>query len=235
MPISASELYALSQGTKCEGPDECHWCAAKCDRKWIHDDVPPILHGRRILPGTKRHANAYICIACYMFRRPRLTVEYLSGGYRDGQFPPNHSWWITEKGVWGIRTEDYLKLWDLILHPPLRFVLALKEGDFKNHLHLLAANDHKEVLADTPNVFTINGVQLTYTTYELSEAFRRGVEGKSAGVRELIRILGNPKIEEEQKRGRGRPPKFLENEVIMDNASHTKKTVTPKSGTTPPI
>lgn len=210
----ASELYAISQGSKCDGFQSCHWCAAPCDRKWQHDDPPPepFFRGPRL--PAKRPASAYICSGCRLFRRPLLTANYLSGGLKDRQCPLNLSLWITPEGAWALRAEDNDALHRVLLKPPLRFALILRDGldAPTNHLQLASANDHKAIQADTLLHFTINNIPHSYTVYELENVERNGVSGCEPGVGALARIL---RIEQasslpgptilDAKRGRGRP------------------------------
>lgn len=220
--MRASELFALAHGTKCEGTEECHWCAGPCKRTHYHDDSPIRPHVR-ITSTAMRVANAFVCSGCWLWRRNSVTVRFLRGTLRDRQRAGDHSLWMTDKGWWGIEKLDHPELLNMLLDPPRRFTLALRtEG--RNDLHRLSANDHSVLKADTPLAFTINNVPSTYTVYELKEAIKqRSTSGCEPGVRMLLDLLGFPeqpppilgfKTNEEleaevketaAKRGRGRP------------------------------
>lgn len=240
----ASELYAISQGAYCEGPDECHWCGAPCKRMFSHDDVIPIPyvrnHQARML--AKRPGNGFVCVGCWLWRGGKKTIRFLDNTYKDGGKPPKFSWYATEQGAWAVRTQNEPALWQKLLEPPLRFMLSFLIGEpiasgelqcpngVPNHLQLCVANDHAEIKADTPLSYTVNNVLHTYTVYELGEAIRRGLEGKSGGVRALFTLLGPPPVgllgdDDPQKVRMGRYPIVSENDGKM-----VKKVVTPASG-----
>lgn len=212
-PLSASMLYAMSQGTKCEGKDLCHWCAAPCPRLWFHDDAPPVPFFRSTTTAL-RPSSPYMCQGCWHWRRKSITVFYLNGkGLKDRQCPLNNSWWVTEKGAWGIRKEDYAELAEKLLDPPRRFILAmLSEGSKQlNLLQLAIANDHAVMKADSPLVFTLDNIQFKYSIYELKEALDPENEGdrlagKNPGVQKLVTLLGLKPKTEKVKLSRGRPP-----------------------------
>jgi hypothetical protein len=209
----ASELFATSQGATCEGPSECHWCGAACARIWPHDDSPPVPFSKARSPA-KRPGNQYICTACWLWRRQRVTVPFLHGEYLDGQSPMRHSWLITAEGAWAIRGESWNKLYPFLLKPPTTFVLALVDGKDANQLQCAVVNDNAVVSADTPLVFTVNNIAFAYNIYELEQAIRHGADGKAGGVQALVRMhkpdrsLLEP--EEPAKKNRGRPPKTEE-------------------------
>jgi len=219
-PVLASQIYALSQNSKCSGEQSCHWCGGPCGRLWLHDDPPPV-PCYRTNSSARKPANPYICCGCWLWRRKKITAPYLSSGMKDSQTPNSHSWWITESGAWALRPveNDSLALWKILASPPLRFVLCfvtsqpLASGrtDFpagiSNLIHLAVANDHKEIKASTELHFTINNIPHSYTVYELEEATKHGADGKAPGVRELFRLLGQPQAAAEapRQKGAGRP------------------------------
>jgi hypothetical protein len=204
--ISASELFAISQGEECCGTEECHWCASKCDRRWLHDDPPPVPFART-KSSARRPSNHYVCVGCQVYRRPSVTINFLSGGIKDRQTLKNHGWWLDEAGVWAVRTpQDSQALYKRLLNPPTVFALALLNDDrCENLLNLAFANDNASVAADTVLKFTVNNVPHEYTVYELIEGLRHGAEGKMGGVRALIGLLGPIDVKPEEKRPRGRP------------------------------
>lgn len=227
--ITASELYAVSQGGSCQGWSECHWCGSPCTTNWLHDDSP-IIPFVRYNTRAKKPLNPAICYGCWRWRWKRTAITYLSGSGKDAQCAQNHSWWITEAGAFAIRLdnrEDRETLYPLLLNPPLRFCMTLLDGDGNtNHLHLNNVNDNFEVKGETPLHFTINSIPHSYTTYELEMGLRNGTQGKSPGVLALVRLIGGyimPEKDDPQKRGTGR---FANPEI----AKVTKKLVTAKSG-----
>ncbi len=209
MSMIASELFATSQGCKCDGEFECHWCGGRCTRKWIHDDAPPIPFVRSITTAI-RPGNAFVCTGCWLYRRPRVTVQHLDGTQKDGQSLTKHSWWITPKDAWIIEKEDHEKLYSYLLSPPSIFSLSLlSTGKVANLIQLAVVNRNDLMLADTLLYFTLDNIRHSYTVYELEEGLRHGLNGKMPGVRALIEKLGSfllPSIEE-VKRERGRPLK----------------------------
>jgi hypothetical protein len=157
-------------------------------------------------------------VGCWLYRRKSITIFYLSGEgkerYADRQTLREHSWLLMADGIRGIRHDvanDVQSMYQFLLAPTTRFALALKVGEKDhNHIQLAAVNNHDIIKADTPLVFTINGVPHTYTVYDLEMAVKTGLEGREPGVRELINLFGPPPVkhedkEEETKRGRGRP------------------------------
>ena len=210
LPLTAPAIYALANGKVCDGPDNCHWCGAKCPRLLPHDDKrDPLIRTRN--PHARFPGNQYQCIGCWLFGRQRISVTWLSGGIKDGQSPANHSWWMTPHGSWGVRIpEDSEALYKILLRPPLQFVLTFVEGkDPINRLQMALANDHAEIKASTPLTFTINDVPYCYNVYELEEALTspEDLSGMLPGVRELVRLLGPYKTgaAPAPKREKGRP------------------------------
>lgn len=221
--LLASDLYARAHSVKNEGEDECHWCGAPCRRFYIHDDVQQIPFTRS-RSTARRPANSYICQGCWHWRRRRVTVNFLGGDFLDLQTAADHSWWVTERGAYAVRSgDDFGLLYDLLLKPPLRFLLSLVEGSTRNELQLAVCNDVPEILADTRLTYTLNNIPHVYTIYELEQALLGGVQGKEPGVQALIRFLGplsSPNKEEviQPKRDRGRPPP-------LDDGRVTKKVI----------
>lgn len=217
MQTTATELYANSQGMICEGDVICHWCGAHCQRRYLHDDPPPIPFVRS-RSSARFPSNPYICKGCWLFRRKRLTVWNLGGEFKDGQCPINHSWWITSCESLVIDDNCRVGLYEYLLRPPLKFALSLIDGEkIENLLHFCPVNDHEKILGDTPLLFHLNNIQHAYTVYELTEALKHGTEGKEPGVRALIALLGPYTLAREAppedgssegkggKKGRGRP------------------------------
>ncbi|MDE2095657.1 MAG: hypothetical protein KGL39_00240 [Patescibacteria group bacterium] len=222
--LLASEIFALAHESKCQGFSECHWCGAPCGSLWAHDDPPGIVGVKPLARMARRPGNPWICKGCWLWRRQRVTVNYLGGDFKDGQTAGHHSWWIEEKGAWALRKESYPKLYEKLLAPPRHFVLSLLVTDpvvsgaiglapaLTNHLQHCVANNVDSLFPDTPLFFTVNGIQHQYTVYELEDGLRNGSEGKEPGIGALIRVLGTyplpPKPgQDNEPRGRGRPPK----------------------------
>ena len=159
---TASDVYALSCGCKNEGglaaTYACHWCGSKCSNELMHDDPPAVPFVKR-KSLAKFPANPYSCRGCWLWRRKRIGINYLTGTWgdgrpRDGQSPVEHSWWVTPEAAFTLTTPDFPKLWGLLIKPPRCFVLALVQPptyhpngqvDPKsvvgNQLHLAVAND----------------------------------------------------------------------------------------------
>lgn len=214
VPITrASELYAVSQGYQCNGEDACHWCAASCPRLWPHDD-PPRMIGQRVDNRlVKRPSNAYICKGCWLFRRTRITVRFLTADsempFKDIQCPINHSWFITRDGAWGIRKkEDAAALYEILIDPPLQFVLTLISPGQRNHIQIAVLNDLSEITGDTNLKFTLDGAEFAYTPYELEAILTQGPSGVQPGTKALFDFLGPYQLKEKERkitRGVGRP------------------------------
>lgn len=218
-PMSASDLYALSQGRENRGTLECHWCISACGRDYLHDEPPPIPFVK-MKSLAKRAGNPHICHGCYLWRRKSITTYFLNGTFKDRQTASQHSWWITRSESKAIKDLDYQSLYKLLLKPPHQFVLSLVEQNTTNHLHLAVANDLVEIKVGTPLAFTINNIPMTYTIYELNEAIKNNTKGKEPGVHALIRFLGEYKKEEskpEETRRVGRPDgQFPDAKVVME-------------------
>src|SRR4051812_23498340 len=122
--ITASELFALSQRVRCEGSYECHWCSSPCKSLWVHDDVMPYPFVKRLEPA-KRISNPYVCLGCWLYRRKRVTVNFLDGTLKDRQSPREHSWYFTKQEAYGLIEGKSQKLYASLLNPPLTFSLSL--------------------------------------------------------------------------------------------------------------
>lgn len=208
-PLSASDLYALSQGSHNEGNDECYWCASRCKKLFAHNEPPPLPFVARS-PYARRPGSRYICVGCWLWKRQRITIRYLDNRQDDLQTPPQHSWFVTDEEAWAIRDTDGPLLYPLLLKPPRRFFLAIKYSETKpieNRLQTAIVNDLAgEVRAGDRLTFTINGAPHNFTPYELELALR-GNDIVEAGPRELIKLYGQwvPPSKQPEKRGRGRP------------------------------
>lgn len=222
-PLTAPQLYAMSQNDPCFGINECYFCASPCTSERTHTQPPP----QPFMPFNRSHVkrlmSPWICRGCWLFRRTRITVDYLSTGAngraemtKDIQAPMNHSWYITEKGAWAIRLDtDQSALYEALLDPPLRFCMSLLTGKEQTHLQIVPVNDCHEIRGDTPLSFSVDGVNYVYTTYELNESLNgKIVSDHIPGVRRLIELLGlyetgrktlSLKNESEKERTSGRP------------------------------
>ena len=207
-----SVFFAMSQGATCEGPEQCHWCSAPCSRRWTHDDPPPVPF-QRSTPSAKVPGSPWVCLACWMYRRKRVTLTTLKDRHqRDGQCLLNHSWLMTREDVFAVTDDDKECLYETLLLPPLQFCLSLVTADkkVKNLIQFAVVNRLDSVRADTELVFTLNNHAVTYTIYEVEEGIKGGPDGRMPGVRVLMDFLGpykNPNVVEEikVKRERGRP------------------------------
>ena len=213
---TAAELYAHSQGYIHEGPDTCHFCGSACKRLVPHDDVRPVT-GYRTITTAKYPANVYMCVGCWLWKRRRLTAFFLDGNLKDGQSPQHHSWWIEPMSCKAIKMPDCRQhLIDRLIKPPKQFAISLIRVLPANPLHLCPVNNNESIRADTDLLFAVDGKEFSYTVYELEVALKEGPEGTENGVQELCRILDIRKpeveeweIEDEEKRGRGRPPALV--------------------------
>ena len=219
--MTASELFAISQGQHCMGNEKCHWCGAPCDRSHIHDDPPPIPFVRSqhcaLFP-----TQPYTCIGCRLWRRQRVTVHYHNGALKDRQCAFNHSWWMLPDGAWALELKDSSKLYEMLLKPPSVFCLSLRTQPVPNYLQLALVNVLPGCSAETVVAFTCDNVRHRYCVQELEHALLTGnTDGMQAGVRALIEALGplqvappiklvdeEPSVKNghsQPKRGRGRP------------------------------
>lgn len=230
--ILASELYAITQGSKCEGTEECHYCAGPCKTFFPHGEVPPPMGVKRSYIA-KRVNNPYICMGCWLWRRKSITVQWLDGTIKDRQTPPNHSWLLVDdmrlngdgKNAWVIDTKLHPsgtpkneQLYQKLLNPPTKFSLSFIEFGAQNHIQLCTTNEVVKVEAATPLSFTVNGLPFIYTIQELDHALRHGPQGMEPGVQALVRLLGPSDLFTEEERLKreaeknpkmGRPPALL--------------------------
>jgi len=192
-PLTAADLYSISQQSINDGISSCHWCGSACKMEHVHDEPPQIPFTKRNTTA-KRPANHWVCQGCWLFRRKKVSITYVDKMWQDGQCPQNHSWWITEKEALALRPPSYSMIYDLLLKPPRKFVLALLGDAKENMLHHAVANDVQfEIAGDTSLAFTIANKPFTYTVYELEEALDNGeTSGKEPGVRALVDLLGLP-------------------------------------------
>ena len=203
----ASELFAFAHEMPVEGDQECHWCGARCGRKWPHG-MPPRTYFVPVNKSARRPSSPYLCAGCWLYAMPRVTVRWLGGGLRDSQCWADHSWLLTEKGVWGIRgREDGSRLLEVRrgLEGPCGLALR-SEGSRRGPLLQHAViNKGEDVLR-----FTLDDVPHEFTKYDLGEAVKTGeLSGKMPGTRALAAFVGGipkPPPVIEPKRPRGRPP-----------------------------
>lgn len=201
---TAADIYALAMGRQNKGPDACHWCGSMCQRSHPHDEPPPAAGFRRITTAL-RPGNRFVCVACLLWRRLKLTARFLDDTFRDGQTPVRHSWLVTADEARAVRTIDGPLLYPILLKPPRRFFLALATPGNDNLLQLAVANDLAgEVRADTHLTFTLNGVPHSWTVYDLREGLKNS-EGEGSGVRVLMQTFGAwvPPQPERRDKGKG--------------------------------
>lgn len=233
--LKASELFAISQGTSCIGSGrwKCHWCGAPCENEFVHDDPPPVPFVRS--KSTALCPNeSYICIGCWLWRRKRVSINFLTGGFKDGQEPKHHSWWITEKGAWGLGDKkDYDEVYKQLVQPPKRFALAfrLEKDKVDTLIQLMTANDRIGIIAETPLYFTVNNIQHTFSVYELTESIKNDKHIYGPGVRILKEILGEPPAEIKEKYPTSKEEARKQGERISrDDPKKTLKKVIVASG-----
>ena len=216
-PITAIDLYAITQGYRNTGDQLCYWCGSACDksRPFHH---PPHLTGVKYVTTAKRPGNCYTCNGCWLWGRERITVTQLGKDakgkhtFHDGHVPTHHSWWMTSDGAWIVQKEDYPALYECLLKPPLRFTLALLSKprilpdnsvirrtkpkllipSTLNSLHLAHCNDLVTIDGATTLYYTLDNKEYCYTTYELERALLNGGNGISSGTRFLLDFLGVP-------------------------------------------
>ncbi len=205
--LTASMLYAISQGSKCVGIFRCHWCGSPCSDFNRAEFIPRQQQdvGIKISPLAKIPSSSYECWGCWLWNRKRLGIQFLEKGYKDGQCPLNHSWLITEKGAWALSPWDGPKLHETLLKPPLKFVLALLSNGpiasgirpcdgILNRIQLAFCNDFPEIKANTELHFTLNNIDHLYTVDGLENG------GAEIGTQVLLKVLGPiPKKPEDQK------------------------------------
>lgn len=233
--LTASMLFSSVQGIPSNGHlwCRCHWCGGPCNNQIVHDDPPPIPFVRSS-SGAKCPSETYICMGCHLWRNGKRTINFLGGGFKDGQRPKDHSWLITDKVALVLEDgKGQDDLWRFLLTPSKQFVLALRssKGGVDTLLHFAIANDPGGILADTPLYFTLNNVPHQYSIYELVESIRSPDGPSDPGTKALWNFLGGPPEDiqsqypkhGEEKRGRGRPP-------AKEDARQTTKKVIVGSG-----
>ena len=190
MPLLASELYALSQGYECKGPDRCHWCSAPCERKFPHDDLPVLIGVKRT--AAKCPGNQWICTGCWLWRRGSISVEWIhKPGKIDRQRPSLHSWLITpERAVALDAPASRERLYEFLLSPPPTFSLSLIGAGKTNYLQFAETNDGPPPNKNSRLAFTLEGTRHEYTPYELEHAIAHGESGRLPGVQALVRLFG---------------------------------------------
>ncbi len=211
--MTASDVWAMSQGTKNEGDLECHWCLAPCSRQFLHDDLPQVPF-QRSKSTAKRPSSPYQCLGCWLWHRKRVTVSFLTRNgnnhypYKDRQCALDHAWWITPTAALAVREEDKGTLWNLLLDPPKTFVLMLRTSEWEGEtlLQLASVNDLHEAKADTQIQFTINNIPHYYTVYCLEETQSNPGSAHEPGMQALIRILGSPPRKEKPDTSKGGRP-----------------------------
>lgn len=215
----ASQVYALSQGRKCEGGDQCHYCGSPCGKLHTHNEpIAPAL-GRPVGPGTRaRPGSPFVCDGCWLWRGGKITAPFLSGGYKDGAKRGGFDWLFTPGNAWAIGPFCNLKLYSTLTKPPLKFALMLSSSKCGGtSLQCCPANDNRAVAADTPLKFSLDDVAFTYTIYDLEQAAAGNGKGYDPGTRALLDYLGpipremvqvavTPVREQQQGAGRPKPP-----------------------------
>lgn len=207
---TASMWFATSYAGVCSGPLPCHYCGAPCSRLWNHDDLDPVpfIKSRNY---AKHLGSPYMCHGCMLFKKTRLTVQFMvSGQYKDSQSPARHSWLITPTASYALRPEDKGALYRKLLMPPNQFTLALYgSGGKGNEVHRMEVNCVSgKVEVGTELKFTLNNQSLSYSPYELEQCLRNGPGGVESGVIALVGYLGPytlpvlPEVENKM----GRPP-----------------------------
>jgi hypothetical protein len=212
----ASELYAIANTNKNDGPHECHWCGSKCTDFHRADFVPRQQQDIGIRVNTtfvKRPSSAYECWGCWLWKRKRVTANFLTTGFQDGQWAGNHSWIITETYAKAIRPWDVPALYEILVKPPLRFVLTLLSNGpilsgilpmsgTPNLLQAAVCNDLVEIRDNTPIYFTLNNIQHYYTVMDLLH------DAAEPGTQALTRVIGPvpEKLLPEKESENGRPP-----------------------------
>lgn len=230
--MRASELYAISQGSKCDGREKCYWCLGPCTQHWKHDDVPYLPFSKSSqLP--KYPGGHYICSGCWHWRRKSLTVNYLGGGQKDRQQPKDHSWIITKTGAYGITPAPSQHVIDYLTNPDLPFCLSIVTNDkIPNLIHLAEVNQPQELTAETLLEFTVDHTLFTYSIYELEEGLKYGREGKMPGVQALIKMFAVEKGKDEvnpikeEPRPVGRPKEMNQSDKQKyQNWKHMKRNI----------
>lgn len=208
--MTSSELYALSQDTKCTGNLECHWCGSPCQQLWTHDNYSILPYKHNLYP-CKKPSNPYICIGCWMLRRKRVTIPFIDGTYKDGQCPIHFSWLITRDFSTSISISldtHKKRLVDFLIKPPLQFCLSIITRS-PNNLQMCKINDFQEIKLDTSLLFYVDGIEFQYSVYELEQAKIHGPEGMSPGTNWLVKYLEIKQTKSEPQTKLGRPKNDL--------------------------
>ncbi len=163
---------------------------------------------------ARKPGNGFICSGCWIYRCQRVTLQFLTEGFRDGQTAASHSWWLSGEGFYALRKEDHTKLYEHLLKPPNRFALSFRSAAVpRNELHCSILNDHAVLRADTELFFTFDNVPFIYSIHELEMAIKQGGNGRLPGVQLLLRHLGKslqPDPQFNKLPQRGRPPNLDE-------------------------
>lgn len=217
--MNVSEFYAEVLGKKCKGQFRCRWCGSPCSDAHNQFMWP---EAAAIKEFCKCPSNHYVCMGCFLYRRQRITLNFMDGTYKDRQAARNHSWIITEKGIVAFNSPSP-DLLEFVLQPPVKFAMSIIDK-IPNQIQLAAMNDFPEIKANTPLVFTMNGEKIEYTVYELKEAIDHGEQGKEPGVRLLLSLVGElpKKVVNMEKRERGRPVN------VEDETTQVKRLVSSK-------
>lgn len=198
--MNAAALYAASQGIRCEGLEECHFCGNKCGRLWTFYPPPRII-GIKDMSGAARPSSCFLCHGCSLWRARRRTIRWLhDDSYKDGQCAINHSWLVTSVGAFAInpvtlavlRNDSPIYRW--LLRPTQAFFLALTDGKTENQIHRAVVNNLYEVKPHTSFAYTFCNVRYEYTPYDLRFGMDSRLEAKHEmpGVRLLLSLFGQP-------------------------------------------
>lgn len=187
--MTASELYAISNGMKCEGQRECHWCGAACSQKFLHDEPRPIIGLKRSFIAA-RPSSPWICVGCWLWRRQRITVSFLDDTLRDSQSPTKHNWLITDSASKTFDHSHREHLYRFLTKAPPRFALIFRSvGSADTAIQMAVVNETKDITVNTPLWFTLDNIKHQFTFYELEDALKRSATGKEPGVRVLAAMF----------------------------------------------
>lgn len=224
--LTASQIYALSQGSKCEGDRPCHYCGGPCGRDIPHGEAIRLFTGRPVGGVRRNPSSPYMCVGCWLWRKKKVSVPWLSGGVKDGGTPARFDWVVGPAGAWGISPACRSALYRRLLSPEGPFFLMLWEGDGPpDHVIQCCPGNDGPYENTTEIGFALNNHALTYSVHELEQAARLGPQGRDPGVRALLRVLGDvpaeltahlkppERPEDTDPKGRGRPPKFPDGRV----------------------
>lgn len=190
---TASEIFALANSSACKGAEKCYYCAAPCDMRVRHEEAPPLVGFRPKDALVRCPASAWMCVGCALWRRKRVTALFMGGGLRDGQSPRAHSWLVTPGAALAIQPHSVRELYRTLLNPPCVFFLTLLEGANPPAVmpHMIPTNENAVVEPQTQLRFTVNGIVLTYSVYDLRQAVREDWAA-DPGVTALVRLFGRP-------------------------------------------